>query len=263
MINHELLTHTAVFIFSACIGSFLNVCIYRIPEGKSIAWPSSFCPYCKKSIPYFCNIPIISYLFLAGRCKFCHESISIRYPMIEMMTGILGVMLSLKFGLTMTFGYWFIFSSTLIIISFIDFDHKIIPDVISLPGIVIFASSFYFVPEMTLMNTITGILIGGGGLYTVAWLYLLLRKSEGMGGGDIKLLAMIGGAVGIEGVVFVIFTGSLLGTLAGVMVMIWNKILNIRLEIPFGPYLSMGTILYIFFGKEIISWYFQRLISYN
>ena len=244
-----------IFIIGACIGSFLNVCIYRIPENNSIITPGSFCPACKKGIPFYCNIPVLSYLFLKGRCKFCHKPISIRYPIIEILAGMFAVVLFYKFGIGQVMIYWFIFISVLITISFIDIDHQIIPDVISLPGILVFASSFYFLPEMTLKNTLLGIVAGGGSLYAVAFLYYLLKKQEGMGGGDIKLLAMIGAAIGIKGVFFTIFAGSLLGTFFGLLIMIYTKIADSKLKIPFGPFLSMGAILYIFFGEQLILWY--------
>ena len=257
MIIFDHTSYFAVFIFiiGACIGSFLNVCIYRIPENNSIITPGSFCPACKKGIPFYCNIPVLSYLFLKGRCKFCHEPISIRYPLIEILAGMFAVVLFYKFGIGQVMIYWFIFISVLITISFIDIDHQIIPDVISLPGILVFASSFYFLPEMTLKNTLLGIVAGGGSLYAVAFLYYLLKKQEGMGGGDIKLLAMIGAAIGIKGVFFTIFAGSLFGTFFGLLIMIYTKIADSKLKIPFGPFLSMGAILYIFFGEQLILWY--------
>ena len=247
-----------IFLFGACIGSFLNVCIYRIPENKSIVTPGSFCPNCKNSIPFYCNIPILSYLFLMGRCKFCKQAISIRYPLIEALTGVFAFLLFHKFGLTPALVYWFVFISVLITISFIDFDHQIIPDTITLPGILIFASSFYFLPEMTIKNVLLGILAGGGSLYAVALFYSLVRKQEGMGGGDIKLLAMIGAATGIKGVIFTIFAGSLFGTLFGILIMLYTQIADTKLRIPFGPFLSLGAILYIFFGKQLILWYLMR-----
>jgi len=248
------------FIIGACIGSFLNVCIYRIPENKSIVTPGSFCPKCKNSLPFYCNVPILSYLFLKGRCKFCNIPISIRYPSIELLTGIFFFLLFQKFGLTSALFYWLVFVSVLITISFIDIDHQIIPDVISLPGILIFSSSFYFLPEMTFKDTILGILAGGGSLYAIALLYYVIKKQEGMGGGDIKLLAMIGAATGLKGVLFTIFAGSLFGTVSGVLIMIYTKIADIKLRIPFGPFLSAGVILYMFFGGQIIQWYIGLLM---
>nr|NJM01021.1 prepilin peptidase [Desulfobacula sp.] len=243
------------FIVGACIGSFLNVCIYRIPENRSIVSPGSFCPNCQNSIPFYLNIPILSYIFLKGRCKFCQGSISIRYPLIEALTGIFAVLLALKFSLTPAAVYWFVFISVLITISFIDLDYQIIPDRISIPGIFIFSSSFYFLPEMTLFQSFAGILTGGGLLYAVAAFYYLLRKQEGMGGGDIKLLAMIGAATGIKGVLFTVFTGSLLGTFIGILTLLYTKNSDTKFRIPFGPFLSAGAILYIFLGDGLIQWY--------
>jgi leader peptidase (prepilin peptidase)/N-methyltransferase len=248
-----------VFSFGACIGSFLNVCIFRIPENRSIVFPGSFCPSCKKNIPFYCNLPIISYLFLRGRCKFCKTRISPRYPLIEILTGIFAFFLFSKFGLTPVFLFWFTFVCTLIVISFIDFDHQIIPDIISLPGIIIFASSAFFIPEMSIKAVLIGIFVGGGILYSIAFLYFTLRKTDGMGGGDIKLLAMIGAATGIKGVLFTIFAASLTGTVAGIGAMIMAKKSNSQLKIPFGPYLSAGAILYIFYGEDLIGWYLRTI----
>jgi leader peptidase (prepilin peptidase)/N-methyltransferase len=184
-----------------------------------------------------------------------------RYPLIEILTGAFALVLFHKFGLGTAMGYYFVFISVLIIISFIDMDHQIIPDILSLPGILIFASSFYFLPQMTFTDTLLGILAGGGSLYAVALVYYLLKKQEGMGGGDIKLLAMIGAATGIKGVFFTIFVGSLFGTFFGILIMIYTKIANSKLKIPFGPFLSLGAILYIFFGKQLIQWYLSILSS--
>ena len=255
MIEYTLLPGLFAFILGACIGSFLNVCIFRIPENRSIISPGSSCPDCHNSIPFYLNIPILSYACLKGRCKFCSHPISIRYPFIESLTGVFAFLLFLKFGINAAMFYWFVFISVLITISFIDMDHQIIPDRISIPGIFIFASSFYFLPEMTFLQSFTGILAGGGILYAVAAFYYLLRKQEGMGGGDIKLLAMIGAATGVKGVLFTIFAGSLLGTLAGISTMLYMKMADTKFRIPFGPFLSAGAVLYIFFGNELIQWY--------
>lgn len=257
--DHSSIFAAFIFTIGACIGSFLNVCIYRVPENRSIVTPGSFCPACKKGIPFYCNIPVLSYLFLKGRCRFCHQTISIRYPFIEILTGVFAFLLFYRFGLGLPMLYWFGFICVLITISFIDIDHQIIPDIISLPGILIFASSFYFLPEMSFKDTLLGILTGGGSLYAVAYLYYLLKKQEGMGGGDIKLLAMIGAATGIKGVFFTIFAGSLFGTFFGIFFMLYSKIADSKLKIPFGPFLSLGAILYIFFGDQIILWYLSIL----
>lgn len=248
-----------VFLFGICIGSFLNVCIYRIPEKKSIVSPGSFCPICGRAIPFYLNIPVISYLILLGRCRFCRTAISIRYPLVEFLTGLMAVFLLLKFGLTAVFGYWFVFVCVLVVISFIDLDHQIIPDIISKPGIIIFASSYFFLPEMTLKDILLGILIGGGILWAVGQLYYLAKKKEGMGGGDIKLMAMIGAAAGVKGVLFTIFAGSLIGTVIGGIMMLISLKFDSELKIPFGPFLSLGIGIYIFYGEAIIYWYFKFL----
>jgi len=171
MISYTLTLSIILFIFGACIGSFLNVCIFRIPEKKSIAFPGSFCPICKATIPFYCNIPILSYLLLRGRCKYCKNPISIRYPLVEIVTGVFPVFLFLKFGLIPPLFFWFVFICVLIVISLIDFDHQIIPDIISLPGICIFASSAAFIPEMSIVSVLMGIFAGGGILYAIAFLY--------------------------------------------------------------------------------------------
>lgn len=252
------LTFYVVFI-GACVGSFLNVCIYRLPENKSIVRPASACPQCNTRIPFYFNIPILSYIFLKGKCHQCQAPISVRYPLVELTTALLFYGLYLKFSLTPEFFFWAVFVSALVTISFIDFDHQIIPDIISLPGILIFSSSFYFLPGMTLKQVGLGILTGGGSLYAVALGYYLLKKQEGMGGGDIKLLAMIGAATGVKGVFFTIFTGSLLGTIGGIIFLTLSKSANSKPRIPFGPFLSIGAIAYIFFGETLIQWYLTLL----
>ncbi len=242
-------------IFGACIGSFLNVCIFRIPQKLSIVFPGSFCPGCKKNIPVYCNIPILSYIFLQGRCRYCKTHISLRYPFIELLTAVFTVFLFLNFGITPSMFFWLGFICVLIVVSFIDLDHQIIPDIISIPGIFIFASSAFFIPGMSVATVLSGIFAGGGILYAVAFIYFKLKKKQGMGGGDIKLLAMIGAATGIKGVLFTLFAGSLFGTIAGVFTIVLTKAGNRHFKIPFGPYLSAGAVLYIFFGDQLIQWY--------
>jgi leader peptidase (prepilin peptidase)/N-methyltransferase len=248
-----------IFIFGICIGSFLNVCIYRIPAGKSIITPASACPSCRTTLAFYCNIPIFSYLFLKGRCNYCGAAISARYPIVEGITGLVAVSVFFKFGLGMQALFWFTFICTLIVISFIDIDHQIIPDVISLPGIAVFATSFIFIPQMTVKHALFGVLLGGGSLTLVALVYYLLRRQEGMGGGDIKLLAMIGAAIGPKGVLFTIFMGSLAGSIVGFAIILMTRHSGMKLKIPFGPYLSIGAVLYVFYGETITSWYFNLI----
>jgi len=248
------------FIFGACIGSFLNVVIHRLPEGRSIVSPPSHCPACSHAIPFYFNIPIISFLMLKGKCGFCNLPISIRYPVVEMVTGLFTLGLFLKFGLIPAALFYCMFGAVLIAVSFIDLDHQIIPDKLSLPGIIVFSTSCLFVPQMGVDSVIWGILAGGGILYLVALFYYHLRKHQGMGGGDIKLLAMIGAATGVKGVFFTLFTGSVLGAIGGVAAMaMTGKSPKRQTRIPFGPFLSLGAILYIFWGEPIIQWYINFL----
>jgi len=183
-----------------------------------------------------------------------------RYPAVEALTGLISLLIFFKFGITPETGFWIIFASALITVSFIDLDHQIIPDVISLPGIAIFASSIFVIPGMTLTKSVSGILTGGGILYAVALTYYFLKKVQGMGGGDIKLLAMIGAATGVKGVLFTLFTGSLLGTLGGIISLLPRKGGASQTRIPFGPFLSAGALIYLLWGEFIIQWYFNLLV---
>lgn len=242
------------FIFGAIVGSFLNVCIFRIPEGKSIAYPASHCPKCRAPIMWYDNIPVLSYLILTGKCRRCGEPISFRYPVVEFLTGLMSLAAFVKFGPTLPYLIYFAFIASLIVITFIDLDHQIIPDVISLPGIPIGFIASFFLPDITYKESLIGILAGGGILYIVAAGYELLAKKEGMGGGDVKLLAMIGAFLGWKGVLFTIFSGSLIGTIIGVALMVAQG-KDSKYAIPFGPFLSMGALLYLFFGEPVIYWY--------
>jgi leader peptidase (prepilin peptidase)/N-methyltransferase len=248
------------FVLGACIGSFLNVCIYRIPAGLSIVHPGSSCPYCKTMIPFYDNIPILSYLLLMGKCRHCKAPIAIRYPFVELLGGVSALACSVAFGPTLHGLLIFIFIATLIVVTFIDMDHRIIPDVITLPGIPLFFLFAFAIPTVTWQESTIGILVGGGSLFTVAWLYHLITGREGMGGGDIKLLAMIGAILGWQGILFTIFAASAIGTVAGLLTMIKSS-KGMRLAIPFGPFLSLGAIVYIFFGETIIYWYVNLLRS--
>lgn len=249
------------FTFGACIGSFLNVCIYRIPRNLSIVSPGSACPACKKTLPLYANIPVISFLVLRGRCRFCSHPISLQYPVVECLTGILAAGSCLTFGLTPEALVWFAFAATLVVVSGIDLAFRIIPDTISLPGIAVFGILAWLVLERSPAAIGLGILAGGGILYAVALVYYMIRRTDGMGGGDIKLLAMIGAATGVSGVVFTLFAGSVLGTGAGIAQMIRHRKPDRQMQIPFGPFLSAGALIYVFYGDTLIDWYIFRAFS--
>ena len=246
------------FLTGLCIGSFLNVCIYRLPASQSIVQPRSKCPNCDTLIAFYDNIPLFSWLWLKGRCRYCQAKISIRYLIVELLGGLFALGIYIKFGLDIATLIYYVFIAALLAVTFIDIDHRIIPDVITLPGIPIGFAASFALPAITYQDSLLGILAGGGSLFLVAWLYSLATKKEGMGGGDIKLLAMIGAIVGWQGVFFTIFVASLVGTLAGFAVMLQSR-KGMKLAVPFGPFLSIGAITYIFFGTQLINWYFNLL----
>jgi leader peptidase (prepilin peptidase)/N-methyltransferase len=255
----SLLINIYIFLLGLCVGSFLNVCIFRIPAGRSIVRPASACPGCGASIRWYDNIPVLSYLILRGRCRHCRIGISARYPMVELLTAFSALAVWLNFGWSAQTPIYFLFIAALLAITFIDIDHRIIPDEISLPGIPIGFALSFLLPQVRWYDPLLGILIGGGSLFTVAWVYQLLTGKEGMGGGDVKLLAMIGAFIGWQGVLFTIMASSFIGTLVGVVVMIRMR-KGMKLAVPFGPFLAIGAIIYLFFGPQIIDWYLYRFL---
>lgn len=245
---------TIIFVFGLLIGSFLNVCIYRLPRGTSLAFPASHCPACGTAIPPWLNIPVASYLFLLGRCRFCRTRISPVYPFVELLTALLGVVLYLRFGLDLHFFVMALLCSSLVVVTFIDLEHRIIPDEISLSGIVLGFICSFFLPVPGWRDSLLGILTGGGSLFLVAWSYERCTGKEGMGGGDIKLLAMLGAFFGWQSVPFIIFVSSLSGSVIGLTIMLVKK-RDGKLAIPFGPFLVIGALTYMLFGQQIITWY--------
>jgi leader peptidase (prepilin peptidase) / N-methyltransferase len=248
------------FIFGLIIGSFLNVCIYRLPSSLSVVHPRSRCLHCGLPIRAYDNIPVLSYLILRGRCRNCGAAISLRYPLVEIISGAFAAMALVRYGPGWQAILIYGLIAALVVITFIDLDHRIIPDVISLPGIPIGLAASFLAPMLNGMGWISpseslvGILAGGGSLFLVAWGYQLITRREGMGGGDIKLLAMIGAFVGWKGVLFTIFIASLTGTLVG-MALIFRQRGDMKLAVPFGPFLAIGAIAYLFIGPEFWRWY--------
>ena len=241
-------------IFGALVGSFLNVCIFRLPKEESIIWPGSHCPHCKNAIKFYDNIPLVSYFLLRGRCRYCKGNISLQYPLVEGITALSSLFLIIKFGPSLSYLFYFAFVAALIVITVIDLYHQIIPDAISLPGIGVGLLASLLIPQITLFNSSIGILLGGGSLFIVATLYQWLFKREGMGGGDIKLLAMIGAFLGWKAVLLTILLSSLIGSVTGILMMV-IKGKDFKYAIPFGPFLSLGAVISLFYGEEIVRWY--------
>jgi leader peptidase (prepilin peptidase) / N-methyltransferase len=245
----------AAFVFGTMIGSFLNVCIHRIPGGESIVFPASHCPACGAAVRPYDNVPVLSYLLLRARCRDCGSRISARYPAIELLAGMAAVSSALAFGWSLHALFAFVFLAALIVITFIDIDHQIIPDVISLPGIAIGFACASLVPGGAgWRDSLIGLLVGGGILWAVAEGYFRLTGREGMGGGDVKLLAMIGAFLGWRAIPITLMIGSLAGTAVGTA-LIATQQQDRRTPIPFGPFLALGAVLALFFGDALLDWY--------
>ena len=258
-----------IFILGAIIGSFLNVCIYRLPKSQSILTPASYCPYCKRPILWFDNIPFLSYLLLKGRCRYCHQSISFRYFIVELLTALLFLAVFLKFGLGWELFIYLVFISALIIATFTDFDHLIIPDIISYPALVLglILSTAYPPMQRTIyqwsristgfgegfLASLIGAVSGGLFLYLIGAIGKKIFKKEAMGGGDVKLLAMIGAFLGWQLVILTIFISALSGSIVGIVI----KLKKGESYIPYGPYLALGAVISLLWGRELINWYLR------
>ncbi|MBN2439246.1 MAG: prepilin peptidase [Deltaproteobacteria bacterium] len=235
----------------AAVGSFLNVCIGRIPEGLSIVNPPSRCPQCGHPIRIRDNIPVVSYLLLGGKCRDCRGRISFRYPLVELLTAVFAWFLFRRFGLTPAFPAVFVFVCTLIVIGFIDLDHQIIPHILTLTGIPVFAVLAVLFMGLTVIDVFLGIMIGAGSLYFVAVYYETLTGREGMGGGDVNLLAMLGAFLGWKSLLFILLGSSFLGAFVGLALILF-KGKDMKYAVPFGPFLCLAALIYLFFGNSLI-----------
>lgn len=246
-----------VVAIGLAIGSFLNVCIARIPHGESVVRPPSHCPKCNSPIHWYDNIPVLSYIALRGRCRSCAAGISPRYPAVEILTAVCAVALYYGGFEPRELALYWTLAAAFIVITFIDIDHRIIPDLITLPSILIAPAVALVVGQITVVQSIVGILAGGGVLWAIATVYQIVRRQEGMGLGDVKFLAMVGGYQGWQAALFSLIVGSLFGTVVGIGLMVARRG-RLDMEIPFGPFLVAGALLYIFGGPDFIAWYLSR-----
>ncbi|MFH1440932.1 MAG: prepilin peptidase [Candidatus Omnitrophota bacterium] len=258
------------FIIGSVIGSFLNVCIHRMPyEGYSLVKPSSHCPHCKKPIAWYDNVPILAYILLAGKCRWCKAKISPRYFVVELLTALTLLFLYSQFGVSYNLFVYFIFLCGLIVATFIDIQHRIIPDEISLGGmavgfLLVSFKGINFHPfgfnYRPMLNSFLGIIIGGGIIYLTGFIFdliyfKLLKKppiqgeTESMGGGDVKLLAMIGAFLGWERALLTFFLAPFFGAIVGII----NLAVKKDHTIPYGPFLSMAAVLSLFWADKIIA----------
>jgi leader peptidase (prepilin peptidase) / N-methyltransferase len=248
----------AAFFFGLLWGSFLNVVIHRLPRGESVVKPRSRCPGCRKLIPWYRNVPVLSWIFLRARCGDCGRKISARYPAVELLTGFLfAAVVAWRPEHPAAWPFHFFFLASLVACTFIDIDHWILPDKITLPGILVGLAGSLVVPEITFVESLLGTLLGGGILYLVAWGYLKFARKEGLGGGDIKFLGMIGAFTGVKGALTTLVLSSFLGSLLGIL-LISLKGKKGGTAIQFGPFLALGAAAAFFFGDPLWEWYFGR-----
>ncbi len=241
--------------FGLIIGSFLNVCIHRLPKAESIVFPASRCPACQTPIRIWDNIPLVSFLLLRGRCRACGASISWRYPLVEALTGLLFVLTVRQFGLTLQAAFLLVFLCGLVVASFIDLDYQIIPNAITLPGIPLGLLAGLVLGNPPLLDRIIGSLTGAGFLYLVLYYGGVLYGQEAMGEGDLNLIAMVGAFLGWRAVVVTILVACLTGSAVGVTLIALRRLAR-RQHIPFGPFLSLGAAVALFWGERLITWYF-------
>lgn len=240
-------------MFGGVLGSFLNVCIYRIPRDLSVVFPPSSCPHCGTRIAPYDNVPVLAWLWLRGRCRSCREPISWRYPAVEAFTAVLFAYLVWRFGLTWELLPALVFTAAMVVVTLVDFDAYIIPDAITLPGIAIGLASTFVTP-VTLLDGVLGALEGYAFLFGLAWVYKRTKGIEGMGEGDFKLAAMLGAFLGWAGVLLVIFLASFAGTLAGLALMLAGRG-EWRTKLPFGAFLApVGVVVYLWGPVMIQAW---------
>jgi len=279
MVSTAIVTGTLAFLFGLAIGSFLNVCIVRIPGRKSIVLPASACPKCGAAIRPYDNIPMVSYLVLGGKCRSCKERISPMYPLVESLTGALFLGSYLTFGLTPEALKWAAFSAIMIVLVFTDLRERILPDVVNFTGLGIGLAISFFMPPadgsakwlanrifafpppapvLSFVDALLGAAIGGALLWLVAEAYFRLRHREGMGLGDVKMMLMTGAFLGAKRTLLTIFAGSLLGSVLG-LVFILTRRKQSDYELPFGSFLGMAALLVVFFGTPVVNWYLSLL----
>jgi leader peptidase (prepilin peptidase)/N-methyltransferase len=270
----------AAILFGLIIGSFLNVCILRIPAGESIVRPGSRCPRCHKAIAFYDNIPVLSWLFLGGKCRHCKTKISPLYPAIELVTGALFFLCYRFFGVTLMAAKWAIFSASIVVLTATDIRERILPDAVNLTGAILGLLLSFFTrpidgsalwlanrvfefpppgPVLSFVDAILGAVVGAGLLWVVGEGYFRLRGREGMGLGDVKMMGMVGVFLGVKRTLLTVLLGSLLGSVIGIIIIAASR-KGRDYELPFGAFLGAGALIVVFFGAPVLNWY-QSLFS--
>ena len=247
----------AAAAFGALIGSFLNVCIYRLPRGKSIVWPASACPHCSRELFWYENIPIASFVALRGRCRTCAGPISVRYPLIEALTAAMFALAWWYYGPGLLLVSRLVFGCALLVLFAIDLEHHLLPNAITLPGIIVgFAFSVFTEPGW--LASLIGILVGGGILFLVAEAYYRVRREEGLGMGDVKMLAMVGAFIGWQLTLLTLMLASFSGTIIGLALII-TKRGGMKYALPFGTFIALGAAAAATVGPAVLRWYLGLL----
>ncbi len=259
------------FVLGGMVGSFLNVCVYRLPRNESVVKPRSHCPQCGTLIAWYDNMPVVSWLLLGAKCRHCSKSISWQYPVVEAITALLFFLVYWRFGMTLATPVYMLLAAGLVLCTFVDLTDWTIPNEITMPGIplgVLLSVVATFYPasglyiegpfQVPIFNSLTGLLVGGGSLYLLDQLSLMLLKKRGMGFGDVKLLAMLGAFLGLYNVFFIIMAASVLGSLVGIPLVLLRKGRGDEEEahyFPFGPYLCVAGLLAMYLGPQVIEFY--------
>lgn len=235
----QVLEYVFIFAIGLALGSFYNVLIYRLPRNISLLSPPSHCPHCQKRIRWYDNIPVLSYLLLKGKCRHCGEKIPIRYPLVELSTGLLALLCKIKFEDLFMSSLFFLFFSILLVASLIDWDTFTLPDSLTLGGLALGLLTSPFRQDLSIKESLFGAFLGFFSFFLIYLYYTKLRKIEGLGFGDVKLMAFIGSAFGVWGVIYAVFLGSLLGLLYALPIIVKNK--SMQFALPYGPFLSLGV----------------------
>jgi leader peptidase (prepilin peptidase)/N-methyltransferase len=249
---------TVLFVFGAILGSFANVVIYRVPRGKSVVRPPSACPACGTRIRFWDNVPLVSYLVLRGRCRDCGARISPRYLLVELLAALIPLVLFLRFGLGRELAVYWPLSYVLLVLSFIDLNQRILPDKVTLPGIVAGLIVAPLAGLTTFPASLIGAVAGGGALYLIAIAGTAVFGKDSMGGGDIKLAAMLGAFLGWQGVIVFLFVAFFVGAVVGVAVLAARRS-QADHTIPFGPFIALGAFVTMVWGSAIVRWYLTTL----
>jgi leader peptidase (prepilin peptidase) / N-methyltransferase len=252
-VNLEPFQLTILILLGLAVGSFLNVCIHRLPRGESLALPPSRCPACEYRLRWFDNLPVISYAVLAGRCRKCRSPISIRYPLVELTTMALFVIHGEVFGWSALLVPRLLFACAMIVLFAIDLEHHLLPNVITLPAIAIGLISSAVLPP-GIVDAVIGVVVGGGVLWLIGEAYFRYSGHEGMGGGDVKMLAMIGAFLGWKLVLVTLVLSSVAGSVIGLFVILIKRG-GMKYALPYGTFLALGALVASLAGNHIVNWY--------